>query len=87
MYVGAKDRTPEIKKIIEDCQWHFPTDVHFPAAFSKGLSLSQWILLEMPNGFQWHFPMEFTFVISGVYLFAPNLQALLQPEVEARPNS
>ena len=52
--------TPEINtsEIIEDfqrqypmdVQWHVPTDCHLSAAFSKRLSLSQWICLEMPNG-------------------------------------
>ena len=33
-----------------DVQWYVPVLVHCSVVFSKGLSLSQWILLEMPNG-------------------------------------
>ena len=32
-------------------QRHFPKDCHFPSG----------LLLEIPNGLQWHFPMEFHF--------------------------
>ena len=52
--LGAKDCTPEIdtSEIIVDfqwhfpmiCQWHFPTEFRCSVVFSKGLSLSQWIL-------------------------------------------
>ena len=35
-----------------DFQWHVPTEFHFSAVSSKGLSLVQWIyLLELSNGF------------------------------------
>ena len=33
-----------------DVQRHFPTEFHFSAACWKGLSLPQWISLELPNG-------------------------------------
>ena len=48
--VGAKiDCTPEIgtSEIIVDFQWHFPTEFHSSVVFSKGWSLSQWMLTEI----------------------------------------
>ena len=61
--LGAKYCTPEIdtSEIIVDVQWHLPTyfQWHLPTQFhlsvllSKGLSLVQWIMLEMcPMHFQ-----------------------------------
>ena len=79
---GAKSSTPEIdiSEIIVDVQWHVamnfqwhvPKDLHCSTVYSKGLSLSQWICAEH---FQWNsvvfFKGNFTFVSSGVYIFAP----------------
>ena len=48
-------------------QWHFPTELHLPVVFSKGLTLSQWIFtgivkLIFTDMFQWNFAC----VISGL---------------------
>ena len=47
-------------------KWYFPTGLRFSAAFSKGLSLPQWIFTGIDQWtfssiFQW----TFTFVVSG----------------------
>ena len=78
--LGAKDRTPEIdtSESIVDFQWDFPTEFHFSAVRSKGLSLFQWIVTGIV---QWIFSVtlkwnltfltkygqwNLTFVTSGV---------------------
>ena len=58
--LGTTYCTPEIdtSEIVVDVQrqfpmdshWHFPTAFNSSVVFSNGISLSQWILLEMPNG-------------------------------------
>ena len=60
LWPGTTDCKTEIdtSEIVEDFQrhvpmdrqWHVPTDLKFSVAFSEGLSLSQWMLLEMSNG-------------------------------------
>ena len=48
-------------------QWHVPTEFHFAAVLSKGLSLSQWIFTGIVQWiFRGIFRWNFTFVISGV---------------------
>ena len=57
---------PELNasEIAVDFQWHFPMDFqgfspegfHMSVVWSKGLSLSQWSLLEMCNGCSAIFP-------------------------------
>ena len=47
------------RRVPTDCQWHFPTEVHFSVVCSKGVSLVQRIFAGIVQWqFQWHFPMD-----------------------------
>ena len=55
-----------------DVQQYFPTEFHLSVVLPKGLSLFQWISLELSNGLQWHFPMDFHFCDLWCEIFCPD---------------
>ena len=61
--------------MIADFRWHFPTEFHLSVVLAKGLSLCQWILLEISNGLSVVFSNGIQLVIFWCVISCPEKEA------------